>query len=137
MAGEDTTQHLREAFAREAQAAVRCLYFARRADVEGRADVAALLRSLAEGQNGQAFGHLEFLEEAGDSLSGGGDTAGNLESARAEALGNATAYGEYAKAARAAKQRDLADWFDSLAAAKRAHAAQLAALPASLEGGSS
>jgi len=135
MADENSAQQLREAFAREAQAAVRCLYFARRADVEGRADVAAMLRSLAEGQNGQAFGHLEFLEDSSDPLAGGGDTAGNLESARAEALANADAYAEYAEAARGRKQRDLADWFDSLAAAKRAHAAQLGAAPNKLEGG--
>jgi rubrerythrin len=136
MTDEAAAEHLREAFAREAQAAVRCLYFARRADVEGRADVASLLRSLAEGQNGQAFGHLEFLEDGGDSLAGGGDTAGNLESSHAEALANAAAYGEYAEQARSSKQADLADWFDSLAAAKRAHAAQLGALPKTLDAGS-
>jgi rubrerythrin len=135
VANEESAQQLREAFAREAQAAVRCLYFARRADVEGRADVAALLRSLAEGQNGQAFGHLEFLEDGGDALAGGGDTAGNLASARAEALANADAYGEYAEAARGRKERDLADWFDSLAAAKRAHAAVLGAVAPAAEAG--
>lgn len=124
-------EHLREAFAREAQAAVRSLYFARRADVEGRADVAALLRSQVQGQQGQAFGHLEFLEDSGDALAGGGDTAANLESAVSESEANASAYADYATAARAAKQADLADWFDSVAAAKREHAAQLRRLAGS------
>jgi rubrerythrin len=126
-------EHLREAFAREAQAAARCLYFARRADVEGRADVASLLRALAEGEYGQAFGHLEFLEDGADPLAGGGDTAANLESAVGEADANADAYSAYAEEARAARQPDVADWFDSVSAAKRAHAAQLRSLPRSLE----
>jgi rubrerythrin len=131
---EPSVEHLREAFAREAQAAVRCLYFARRADIEGRADVASLLRSLAHGQEGQAFGHLEFLEDSADALAGGGDTAANLESATAEAESNAEAYAEYAEAARSAKQPDQADWFDAVAAAKRTHAAQLRGLSRSVEG---
>lgn len=128
------SEHLREAFAREAQAALRCLYFARRADVEGRADVASVLRSLAEGQNGQAFGHLEFLEDGGDSLSGGGDTAANLASAISEAEANAAAYSEYAATARKAKQADLADWFESVAAAKQNHVTQLRRLTGGREG---
>jgi rubrerythrin len=128
-------EHLREAFAREAQAAARSLYFARRADVEGRADVASLLRTLAEGEYGHAFGHLEFLEDGGDALAGGGDTAGNLESAISETDANAEAYAAYAGEARSESQPDVADWFDSLSAAKRAHAAQLRRLPASVETG--
>ena len=60
--GTPTAANIREAFAREAQAALRYLYFARRADVEGHAGVAAYLRALAEGEAGHGFGHLEFLE---------------------------------------------------------------------------
>jgi rubrerythrin len=126
MTAEDPTQaSLREAFAREAQSALRCLYFARRADVDGRADVAALLRSLAEGGHGHGFGHLEFMEEFGDPLAGGGDTAANVENAIAEAEGNAAAYDDFAEAARGIKAADVADWFAAIAEAKRAHAAQL------------
>ncbi len=123
--GSDTAANVREAFAREAQAALRALYFARRADVEGRADVAALLRALADGEAGHGFGHLEFLEEAADPLAGAGDTRGNLASAVAEAEANAEAYTAHAAAARKEKLRDAADWFDQVAAAERAHVAQL------------
>ena len=130
-----TAANVREAFAREAQSAIRCLYFARRADVEGRADVAAFLRALAEGEAGHGFGHLEFLEEAGDSLAGTGETRGNLESAIAEAETNATAYGHYAAEARRARQTDVADWFETVAAAEKAHVLQLTRLRASLEDG--
>ena len=131
--GTPTAANVREAFAREAQAALRCLYFARRADVEGRADVAAFLRALAEGEAGHGFGHLEFLEEASDPLAGAGDTNGNLASAIAEAETNATAYEEYAAQARRERQGDVADWFETVAAAEKAHVAQLTRLRASLE----
>jgi rubrerythrin len=131
--GTPTAANVREAFAREAQAALRCLYFARRADVEGRADVAAFLRSLADGEAGHGFGHLEFLEDAGDPLAGAGDTRGNLDSAIAEAESNATAYGDYAAEARTARQGDVAEWFDTVAEAEHAHVAQLTRLRRSLE----
>ena len=131
--GTPTAANVREAFAREAQSALRCLYFARRADVEGRADVAAFLRSLADGEAGHGFGHLEFLEEAADPLAGTGDTRGNLDSAIAEAETNATAYAEYAATARRDRQTDAADWFETVAAAETAHVLQLTRLRASLE----
>jgi rubrerythrin len=70
---------LRDAFAREAESVLRRLFFARRADVEGRADIAAVLRSIADGEISQAFGHLELLEET-DPLAGGGDAADWLQS---------------------------------------------------------
>jgi len=126
--GTPSAANLREAFAREAQAALRCLYFARRADVEGRADVAAFLRALAEGEASHGFGHLEFLEEAADPLAGAGDTGGNLDSAIAEAEANAAAYEDYAAQARKGRQRDIADWFEAVAAAEHAHVSQLTGL---------
>ena len=128
-----TAANLREAFAREAQSALRCLYFARRADVEGHAEVAGLLRALADGVAGHGFGHLEFLEETADPLAGAGDTRGNLDSSIAEAEANAAAYADYAAAARRAKQADAAGWFDAVAAAKRAHVAQLSRLRRAME----
>ena len=133
--GSPTAADLREAFAREAQSALRCLYFARRADVEGHADMAGFLRALADGEAGHGFGHLELLEETGDPLAGAGDTGGNLDSAMAEAEANATAYAGYAAAARKAKHADAADWFETVATAKRAHAAQLARLRRTMEDG--
>ena len=131
--GTPTAANIREAFAREAQAALRCLYFARRADVEGHAGVAAYLRALAEGEAGHGFGHLEFLEEAADPLAGAGDTRGNLESAMSEANANASAYEDHAAAARRARFPDVADWFASVAAAEQAHASQLTRLLRTLD----
>jgi rubrerythrin len=130
-----TAANIREAFAREAQSAMRCLYFARRADVEGHAEIAALLRAISDGEAGHGFGHLEFLEEASDPLAGAGDTAANLASAIAEADANAAAYREYAAAARQDKLSDVADWFESVAAAEQAHVVQLQRVQRSLEAG--
>ena len=45
-----THENLKEAFAGESQANRRYLYFAQKADVEGYPDVAALFRSVAEGE---------------------------------------------------------------------------------------
>ena len=59
------------------------LYFAQKADVEGYPDVAALFRSVAEGETGHAFGHFDFLREVGDPVTGTrvGPTEDNLKSA--------------------------------------------------------
>jgi rubrerythrin len=61
----------------------RYLYFAQKADVEGHNDVSAVFRSTAEGETGRAHGHLEFLEEVGDPVTGKpiGATDDNLRAA--------------------------------------------------------
>ena len=52
--GSQTEENLKAAFAGESQANRRYLYFAAKADVEGYNDVAAVFRSTAEGETGQA-----------------------------------------------------------------------------------
>ena len=81
--GSKTEANLKEAFAGESQANRRYLYFAQKADVEGYPDVSALFRSVAEGETGHAFGHFDFLREAGDPVTGVpvGATEDNLKSA--------------------------------------------------------
>src|SRR3954451_4412408 len=81
--GTKSHQNLKEAFAGESQANRRYLYFARAADVEGQPDVAALFRSVAEGETGHAFGHFDFLKQVGAPATGVavGVTSQNLLSA--------------------------------------------------------
>src|ERR1700690_2188666 len=81
--GTQTHENLKAAFAGESQANRRYLYFAQKADVEGPPDIAALFRSVAEGETGHAFGHFDFLAEVGDPATGEpvGGTAENLKSA--------------------------------------------------------
>jgi len=59
--GSTTHQNLMHVFARESQANRRYLWFAEQADVEGYPDIAALFRSIAEGETGHAQGLLEYL----------------------------------------------------------------------------
>jgi len=68
--GTQTEQNLKDAFAGESRANRRYLCFARKADVEGFNDLAAVFRSTAEGKTGHAHGHLEYLEEVGDPATG-------------------------------------------------------------------
>ena len=68
--GTKTRENLNEAFAGESQANRRSLWFAEKADVEGYPDTSALFRSVAEGETGHAHGHLEYLAQVGDPVTG-------------------------------------------------------------------
>ncbi|MFN3217057.1 MAG: rubrerythrin family protein [Acidimicrobiales bacterium] len=125
LAGSKTEANLREAFARESQANRRYLYFAQKADIEGYPDIAALFRSVAEGETGHAFGHLEWLAEVGDPATGEpiGDTADNLRSAIAgETYETTEMYPDFAKTAREEGFEEIAEWLETLARAERSHA---------------
>ena len=101
--GSKTEANLKEAFAGESQANRRYLYFAQKADVEGYPDVAALFRSVAEGETGHAFGHFDFLREMGDPVTGVpvGSTEDNLRSAiEGETYEYTEMYPGFAKTAR-------------------------------------
>jgi rubrerythrin len=123
--GTQTEQNLKDAFAGESQANLLYLRFARKADVEGFNDLAAVLRSMAQGKTGQARGHLDYLEEAdgpatGKAISPTGDVP------RAAIASETHEYIDmYAGMARVARQEGvdgLADWFETLAKAGRSHA---------------
>ncbi|PZO09667.1 MAG: rubrerythrin [Lysobacteraceae bacterium] len=123
--GSRTEENLKAAFANEAQANRRYLYFAQKADVEGLSDVASVFRSTAEGETGHAHGHLEYLESCGDPVNGlpFGDTANNLRSAIAsETHEHSRMYPDMAKTAREEGLDEIADWFETLAKAERSHA---------------
>ncbi len=123
--GSKTHENLKEAFAGESQANRRYLYFAQKADVEGYPDVAALFRSVAEGETGHAFGHFDFLAEVGDPVTGVavGATDDNLKSAVAgETYEYTQMYPGFAKTGRDEGFVELAEWFETLAKAERSHA---------------
>ncbi|MGK2741904.1 rubrerythrin family protein [Tepidicaulis sp. LMO-SS28] len=125
LAASKTLDNLKQAFARESQANRRYLYFAQKADVEGYNDVAAVFRSTADGETSHAYGFLEFLEEAGDPVTGEplGGTAQNLKSAIAgEIYEAAEMYPAMARTAREEGFDEIADWFETLAKAEKSHA---------------
>ena len=120
-----THANLKEAFAGESQANRRYLYFAQKADIEGRPDVAGLFRDVADGETGHAFGHFEFLEEVGDPVTGVpvGSTEQNLKSAiEGETYEYTQMYPGFAKVAREEGFEEIAEWFETLARAEKSHA---------------
>ena len=123
--GTKTHENLKEAFASESQANRRYLWFAQKADIEGYPDTSALFRSVAEGETGHAHGHLEYLAEVGDPITGEpiGDSADNLRSAVAgETYEYTQMYPGFAKTARDEGLSEVADWFETLARAEKSHA---------------
>jgi rubrerythrin len=123
--GTQTHENLKAAFAGESQANRRYLYFAQKADVEGQPDVAALFRSVAEGETGHAFGHFDFLAEVGDPATGVGvgATSDNLKSAIAgETYEYTEMYPGFAKTARDEGFEEVAEWLETLARAEKSHA---------------
>jgi rubrerythrin len=123
--GSRTEENLKAAFAGESQANRRYLYFAQKADVEGHNDISAVFRSTAEGETGHAHGHLEYLEEVGDPVTGMaiGGTPDNLRSAIAGETHEYTdMYPGMARTAREEGFDEIADWFETLAKAEKSHA---------------
>src|SRR3981189_641200 len=120
-----TEENLKEAFAGESQANRRYLYFAQKADVEGYPDVAALFRSVAEGETGHAFGHFDFLAETGSAGNDvpAGPPEGNLTAAiTGEAYEYTEMYPGFSKAARDDSFEEIAEWLETLARAEKSHA---------------
>ncbi|MCU1345621.1 MAG: Rubrerythrin [Acidimicrobiia bacterium] len=120
-----TLENLKEAFAGESQANRRYLYFAQKADIEGYPDVAALFRSVAEGETGHAFGHFDFIAPVGDPVTGEpvGGTDDNLRSAIAgETYEYTEMYPGFSRTARDEGFVEVAEWLETLARAEKSHA---------------
>ena len=123
--GSKSEKNLKDAFAGESQANRRYMYFARVADIEGFPDVAGLFKDTADAETGHAFGHLDFLKEVGDPVTGVplGKTEANLKSAiEGETYEYTQMYPGMAKTAREEGLSELAEWFETLAKAEKSHA---------------
>ena len=123
--GSKTHENLKTAFAGESQANRRYLYFARRADIEGYPEIGGLFRDTSEAETGHAFGHMDFLKEVGDPVTGVaiGDTEKNLKSAvEGETYEYTQMYPGFAKTARDEGFEEIAEWFETLARAEKSHA---------------
>jgi rubrerythrin len=123
--GSKSLENLKEAFAGEAQANRRYVYFARVADIEGFPDMAGLFKDTADAETGHAFGHLDFLKEIGDPVTGApiGKTEKNLKSAvEGETYEYTQMYPGMAKTAREEGYLERAEWFETLAKAEKSHA---------------
>ncbi|MBI2218708.1 MAG: rubrerythrin [Candidatus Rokubacteria bacterium] len=129
--GTKTHDNLKYAFAGESQANRRYLYFAKVADVEGYPEIAGNFRETAEGETGHAHGHLDYLKKVGDPATDLpiGSTEDNLKAAVAGETHEYTdMYPGMAKTARAEGFVEIADWFETLAKAEKAHAGRFTQL---------
>jgi rubrerythrin len=125
--GTQTHDNLKRAFALEAEANRRYIYFARQADVEGYPEIAGLFRDTAEGETGHANGHMDWLRGVADPVTDlpVGSTVKNLESAIAGETDEYTdQYPRMAETARAEGLLEIAEWFETLAKAEKNHAAR-------------
>ncbi len=126
--GSKTEANLREAFAREATANHRYLWFAEQAEIDGQPEAAAIFRHLASGETGHAFGHLELLADLGDPLTGGpiDGTERQVQAALAAERVDATeVYPSYAQVAADEGFDEIASWLENVARAEQHHADRL------------
>ena len=131
LADSETLENLKAAFAGESQANRRYLYFAKVADVEGYPDIAGNFRDTAEGETGHVHGHLDYIKAVGDPATGLpiGDTMENLAAAVAGETHEYTEmYPGMASKARDEGFGEIADWFETLAKAEKAHAGRFQSL---------
>ena len=118
--GTKTEENLKRALAIESEANRRYLYFAQKADVDGYPEIAALFRSVAEGETGHAFGLLDLLTELDDP-----DTEDNLRAAIASETHESTdLYPGFAATARDEGFDEIGEWMETLARAEGSQAAR-------------
>jgi rubrerythrin len=123
-----TLENLVDLFAREAQTLVRYWRFASTARHEGFHTAATLFDRLAQNQVTLVEGHLDFLRNIGDPLSGKplGPTQDNLQAALAAETESATAlYPSVARVAATEGFASLASWFQTMAVSKNANAERI------------
>ena len=127
--GTKTHENLKTAFAGEAQANRRYLYFSRKADEEGYPEVAALFKGIAEGETAHAFHHFDSMKELGDPVTG--ESVANVKDMLASSVAGetyeyTTMYPTFAKMAREEGFEEIARYFDILTKAEHAHANKFA-----------
>jgi rubrerythrin len=125
LAESKTIANLRAAFAGESQANRRYTYFSRKADEEGFPEIAALFRSVSEGETAHALRHFDYMRDVGDPVTKVpvADVRGMLDSAvKGETYECNSMYPEFANVARQEGFEEIAKWFETLAKAEKAHA---------------
>ena len=123
--GTKTLENLKTAFAGEAQANRRYLYFSRRAEDGGYPEAAALFRGIAEGETAHAFHHFDSMKEMGDPVTGA--SVANVKDMLASSVKGETyeyteMYPTFARVAREEGFEEIAKYFDVLTKAEHAHA---------------
>lgn len=134
--GTRTHDHLRAAFAHDAQAARLFSEFSRLAALEGYPSIARALAEIAETETVLVGGHLDFLRRVGDPL---GDSSVEGTAAAVRALRAALEQDrqenlpDRIQAAHAEGFFDIASWFETMEATRVLHRERLDALLQTLE----
>ena len=136
--GTRTADNLKAAFAGESQANRRYLYFADVADTEGEVEVAALFRTIANGETKHAFGHFDALRNNGEGDPVTGLPVSNAKEMLASAIAGETyeyteMYPGFAKTAREEGFEEIGEWMEVMAKAERVHAQRFQKLLDSLQ----
>jgi rubrerythrin len=124
-ASSKTFANLKTAFAGEAQANRRYLYFAKMADDEGQLEVSGILRAIAEIETAHAMREFEFMRPVSDPVTQVtlSDLKGMIESAlKGETNESTEMYPKFAEEARQEGFHEIAKWFDAVAEAEKIHA---------------
>jgi rubrerythrin len=124
LANSKTIENLSAAFAAEAQANRRYLYFAKQADDEGQFEISGTLRAIAEVETAHAMRHLDFVRPVSDPVThvSISDLKGMIESAlKGEIYESSTMYPTFAKQAREEGFVEIAQWFEAVAGAEKIH----------------
>jgi len=119
-----TLENLGSAFAREAQANRRYLFFAKKASNEGQFEMALILEAIAEIETVHAMRHLDFASPVLDPVThvSISDLKGTLESAlKGEIHESSTMYPQFAKQAHEEGFDEIAHWFEAVAEAEKVH----------------
>ena len=137
--GTKTAENLKAAFAGESQANRRYLYFAEAADTEGEVEVAALFRTIANGETKHAFGHFDALRNNGEGDPATGLPVGNAKEMLLSAIAGETyeyteMYPGFAKTAREEGFEEIGEWMEVMAKAERVHAQRFQKLLDSIQG---
>jgi rubrerythrin len=119
-----TFENLKIAFAGEAQANRRYLYFAKTADEEGQVEVSRALRAIPEIETAHAMREFDFMKQVSDPVTQVAlpDIKGMIESAlKWEIYESTSMYPTFAEEARQEGFDELARWFDAVAEAEKIH----------------
>ena len=114
--GTKTYENLKQAFAEEAQNNRRFLFYAKKADLAGDVETAALFAQTAEERSNAAqehFKHIEAIEDVRAIL----EVALKQEREICDTL-----YPNFVKMAQEEGLTDIAEWFESMAKVKQKHA---------------
>jgi len=103
-------------------------------------EIAALMRSIAEGETAHAFGHLDFIRQGGIEDPATNKPIRTLEEMLQSAIEGETyewtqMYHGYAKVAREEGFDEIAEWFETLARAEKSHAEKFTNALKQLKGG--